>query len=253
MKKLSFSVLLLLTLFSCGEVELSAEKIDLERYVQLEKKLTTEFNNLAAGLRNIPSDLNDKNAVLNVAKNTYGQSSELYKVFLNSYEYQVNVSSNGRTAEEVINLTPVQEERITQILNHIPNTYSLEDFLIYLDDQFTIIANQPRMLMSDKDFLLSYIVSYKSTLVFINTNIDLINAGFEDPSFGGRTQGWWDSWGKCAAGIIGGAGSVGIGYALAGAGAGTIVLPVVGTVAVAVVAGVAGAVFGGLAGAAAAC
>lgn len=253
MKKLSLFLLFSVVLFACGETELSDQKLDLNRYIQLEKTLTTDFNNLSSGLRNIPSNLNDKNAVISVVKNTYGSDTELYHTFLNFYENQISISTNGRSAEELINLTPVQEARITQILNHIPNTYSLEEFLVYLDDQFNIIANEPRMLASDKDFLLSYIVSYKTTLVFINTNADLIDAGFEDPSFGGRTQGWWDSWGKCAAGIIGGAGSVGIGYALAGAGAGTVVLPVVGTVSVAVVAGVAGAVFGGLAGAAAAC
>jgi hypothetical protein len=253
MKKLSLFFLFSAMLFACGETGLSDEKLDLDRYIQLEKTLTTDFSNLATRLRNVPSNLNDKDAVIDVVKDTYGKDSELYNVFLNFYEKQINISSSGRSAEVVINLTPVQEERITQILNHIPITFNLEEFLIYLDDQFSLIANQPRMLASDKDFLLSYIVSYKATLVFINTNIDLINTGFEDPSFGGRTQGWWDSWGKCAAGIIGGAGSVGVGYALAGAGAGTVILPVVGTVSVAVVAGVAGAVFGGLAGAAAAC
>lgn len=253
MKKLSLFALFLFVLFSCSETDLSDKELNLERYIQLEKNLATDFNNLATGLRNIPSTLNDKDAVIDVVKKTYGQDSELYNVFLSFYENQISIYSNGRTAEEVINLTPVQEERIVQILNHIPNTSSLEEFLTYLDNQFNIIANEPRMLASDKDFLLSYIVSYKQTLLFINTNIDLIIAGFEDPSIGGRTQGWWDSWGKCAAGIIGGAGSVGVGYALAGAGAGTVVLPVVGTVSVAVVAGVVGAVFGGLAGAAAAC
>ena len=68
-----------------------------------------------------------------------------------------------------------------------------------------------------------------------------------------HATGWWKSWGKCAAGIVGGAGSVGLGGFLGGAAVGTVTLPVVGTVSAAVVGGVGGAIFGGLAGAASAC
>ncbi|MTI89256.1 MAG: bacteriocin [Balneolaceae bacterium] len=64
---------------------------------------------------------------------------------------------------------------------------------------------------------------------------------------------WWDSWGRCAAGTLGGAGL----GALSGAGVGgagcTVVLPIVGTVACGTVGGVVGGVSGALAGAAAAC
>ncbi len=58
------------------------------------------------------------------------------------------------------------------------------------------------------------------------------------------TKGWWASWGKCVAGILGGAGTEG----LAGAAVGSVV-PGLGTAAGAVV----GAVSGGLTGAALAC
>ncbi|HEK22317.1 MULTISPECIES: hypothetical protein [unclassified Mucilaginibacter] len=56
--------------------------------------------------------------------------------------------------------------------------------------------------------------------------------------------GWWSSWGKCAAGIVGGAGIGGLGGAAAGS-----AVPVLGTGAGAVV----GVIAGGLSGAAAAC
>ena len=55
---------------------------------------------------------------------------------------------------------------------------------------------------------------------------------------------WWTSWGKCAAGILGGAGLGSLGGAAAGS-----AVPVLGTAAGAV----AGAIAGGLSGAAAAC
>ena len=56
--------------------------------------------------------------------------------------------------------------------------------------------------------------------------------------------GWWASWGKCAAGILGGTGTGG----LAGAGIGSVV-PGLGTAAGAVIGGISG----GLTGAVAAC
>lgn len=63
-------------------------------------------------------------------------------------------------------------------------------------------------------------------------------------TIGYTTFGWWDSWGKCAAGTAGGAGT----GALGGAGVGSAV-PVIGTT----IGGVIGGVSGALTGAAAAC
>lgn len=57
-------------------------------------------------------------------------------------------------------------------------------------------------------------------------------------------SGWWSSWGKCTAGILGGTGTGGLGGAAAAS-----VIPGLGTVAGAII----GGVCGGLAGAAAAC
>ena len=60
----------------------------------------------------------------------------------------------------------------------------------------------------------------------------------------GLTRGWWAKWGKCAAGIAGGALTAGLGGAVAGS-----ALPLLGTTAGAII----GAIGGGLGGAAAAC
>lgn len=62
--------------------------------------------------------------------------------------------------------------------------------------------------------------------------------------FGFVNYGWWDSWGRCAAGTIGGTG----GGAIGGAAAGTVV-PILGNGVGAIVGGVSG----GLTGAAASC
>lgn len=65
--------------------------------------------------------------------------------------------------------------------------------------------------------------------------------------------GWWDSWGKCAADIVGGIGSGGLGGAAVGGVGCTVVLPIIGTVACGVVGGVIGGVSGGLLGAVVGC
>jgi hypothetical protein len=77
----------------------------------------------------------------------------------------------------------------------------------------------------------------KKNILFMNS---LSLSQMEEISGGG----WWASWGKCAAGIVGGAGLGG----LAGGAAGS-VIPVLGT---GIGAGI-GAVSGALSGAAAAC
>ena len=66
-------------------------------------------------------------------------------------------------------------------------------------------------------------------------------------------SGWWDCWGRCAAGIVGGAGLGALGGAAVAGGGSTVVLPIVGTVACGTVGAVAGGVFGGLAGASQSC
>lgn len=66
-------------------------------------------------------------------------------------------------------------------------------------------------------------------------------------------ESWWDSWGKCATSIIGGAVTGATTLGLAGAAVGTVALPVVGTVAGGTVGAVGGAVGGALTGAVAGC
>jgi hypothetical protein len=66
-------------------------------------------------------------------------------------------------------------------------------------------------------------------------------------------SGWWDCWGRCAAGRVGGAGLGALGgAAVAGRGC-TVVLPIVGTITCGTVGTVAGGLFGGLAGASQSC
>ncbi|WP_460540821.1 hypothetical protein [Echinicola sediminis] len=61
----------------------------------------------------------------------------------------------------------------------------------------------------------------------------------------GDNESWWDSWGKCAAAVLGGAGGAALAGAYLPAAGCTVVLPLVGTVAC----GTAGAVVGDVSGA----
>ena len=61
-----------------------------------------------------------------------------------------------------------------------------------------------------------------------------------------HASGWWKSWGKCAAGTIGGAGSGALAGAFLPAVGCTVVLPVIGTVACGTVGDIVGGVSGGL-------
>lgn len=66
-------------------------------------------------------------------------------------------------------------------------------------------------------------------------------------------DGWWQDWGKCTAGIVGGAGAGATAGALGGEAAGAVMVPVIGSVPGAVIGAAGGIVFGGLSGAAASC
>lgn len=77
--------------------------------------------------------------------------------------------------------------------------------------------------------------------------------GEDDDDQEEECSGWWQCWGKCVAGILGGAATGALTFGFAGAAVGTITLPVVGTVSAGTVGAVAGGVAGGLTGATTSC
>lgn len=75
----------------------------------------------------------------------------------------------------------------------------------------------------------------------------------EDDDEDDECSGWWQCWGKCVTGILGGAATGALTFGFAGAAVGTITLPVLGTVSAGTVGAIAGGVAGGLTGAASSC
>jgi len=240
MKNLFKNSLLLLTglliVTSCTEeATLTQPELSLARYEQLSKTLENDFNQVASQLRDRNSNFSDKGSVVNAAEILYGKESDGFSAFLNSFN---NVSSsNGRVNNE---LTTFQQQSVEGIISALSDYSSLSEFQLFLDERFEYFSNQT-LDTNDKDFILMYIVSYKVSLDFVANNLDLFSSASSE---NGRVQGWWSSWGKCAAGIVGGAGLGALGGAAAGS-----VIPLLGTVA----GGIVGGISGGLSGAAAAC
>lgn len=250
MKKLKTILLLIVTLItiSCNDSGIAPKAdLDLTRYSALRQTLVKDYDALSTGLRSANSKIGNESTILNIAGTHYGKSSNEYSFFINSYSNLRN-SSNNRLAS-FGSLSQAQKERIQQIIESINEFGSLSDYQTYLDSQFNAIVAED-LSLTDKDFLLTYIVSYKVTLDFVENNSDLLASTNQ---VNGRTQGWWDDWGKCAAGIVGSAITTGATLGLGGAAVGTVALPVVGTVSGAAVGAVAGAIGGALVGAATFC
>ena len=106
-----------------------------------------------------------------------------------------------------------------------------------------------RIAESEKQPVLLLITSQQAAIEFIDNNQDLFRA----QPIGVKSGGWWKSWGKCSASILGGAISLGTTGLLGGASVGTVVLPIVGSVSGAIVGGIGGLIGGALTGAVAGC
>lgn len=120
-----------------------------------------------------------------------------------------------------------------------------------------LLINDENVSVEDKlDF-----INMKESLLFIADNHEFIEDNLlakvgkkvVPPNKVEKPKSWWNSWGKCVAGTLGGAITGGGAGLIGGAVAGTVALPVIGTVSLGTVGGVLGAVGGGLTGAAASC
>ncbi len=83
----------------------------------------------------------------------------------------------------------------------------------------------------------------------------IVNPSSHDQSPGDKAvpYGWWKDWGKCAAGIAGGAVSGATTVGLGGAAVGAVTIPIAGSVPGGAIGAVGGGIGGGLTGAVAAC
>lgn len=226
-----FSVLLILVISSCKKESNSKQDIDISRYTNLSKVLTYDLNSIGNKVRESKGNFLDPKSVLNVAEKYYCAESEEFDSFQQSFNL---AKSNSVKSDE---LTALQAKGVYEITVALATSSSALDFTKFLNTKFDEVLNS-NLEIQDKDFLLMYITSYVAGIEFINNNLDIISPKVF------QSKGWWDSWGKCAAGIVGGV----IGGGLVGGAAGS-VIPILGTTGGLIVGGIGG----GLAGAAEYC
>lgn len=226
------------SLVSCNDENdpSASEEVNQLSYEEFSSQLNRDFYGISTGLKSSRSNFSDKAIVTNVAEKYFGEESPALSAFLENY---TNASeSNGRTAHYT-DMSDFQKQATTEIVDAIDDFSSLNEFQDFLDVKFESYVNMD-LAEDEKNFIVLYILAYQSSLNFVDHNQDLFQVSSND----GRVQGWWDDWGKCAAGTIGGVLTGG----LAGAGVGSVV-PIIGTTA----GGIVGAIGGGLTGAAASC
>lgn len=179
----------------------------------------------------------------------YNEKPEELNAFLNSY-------NTSKLKSKGVNLD-VFDSEVLSVINDIEiglsNSKGFDDFIQFLEIKFddVFLSNIER---ENKEQLLKYIISYKVAMQFIQDNYDILKVnqnlyGLKSDEEGG----WWENWGRCAAGVLGGAGAGGLTFGLAGAAIGTIAVPGLGTVSAGLVGAIGGAISGGLTGAAASC
>lgn len=198
----------LFTIISCNH-EIPINSISVNEYNERDLIVKT-INDLYASRLDVTEDM----IKVQLAKNL--NNDEILECTASKSEPKQIAQNLLDLTEKLINLDPL-------------STSSKEEYIVTLIQ----ILNNDKQSITDTEFELI------NVSIFIASHI--IDVYLQEEFI---TKGWWDSWGKCAAGITGGT----LGGGLAGGAAGS-VLPVLGTTAGAIV----GAISGGLTGAAAAC
>jgi hypothetical protein len=220
---------------SCQKEESNSELNNENKYSELALMLKNDLEDIGQNLREQKSTFSSQDIVISAAEQQFSDDPKAYDAFLIAYDKAINNSYLKSTVNnEVIN-TVIDEIEVGLI-----NSSGSNEFINFLQSKFDEVSTS-QMQIENKDFLLQYIVSYKISIEFINNNLDII--AYQNSQLK-STQGWWGSWGRCAAGIVGGAGLGALGGGAAGS-----VIPVLGTTAGLIVGGIAG----GLSGAAASC
>ncbi|MCG8476485.1 MAG: hypothetical protein MI784_13535 [Cytophagales bacterium] len=220
--------------------------------------------------------LNDRNAVFAVSENVTWNTLE-HKELVTT-DQRISLASARKNVIEPMSLAQVLAsqdltDKQREILGQIEEARIESGSYIEFSNRLATIHNGIVENVSKEDQVLLYSVT--STLYYgleaINKlversilpgspeqgNMTLAHLKIKIPSAIAESESgsgsWWSSWGKCAAGIIGGVGSGALAGASFGGAGCTVVLPLVGTVACGAVGGVVGGISGGLLGAVGGC
>lgn len=238
-RKIVIALILMLgstTFMSCEKTKNNASQIDETKYLEFAAILKNDLAIIGQSLRDKNGTFNSQDIILTTAKKHFSDKPKTLDAFLIQY----NKSSNNIQLKNTEN-NEIINSFIREIEIGLINSKGANEFTDFLQVKFDEILNDD-IQFENKDYLLQYIISYKVSVEFLNNNLDLIN--LDEQQLKSIQYSWWDSWGQCAAGILGGAGMGALGGAAAAS-----VIPILGTIAGAI----AGGIFGGLSGAAAAC
>jgi len=215
---------------SSNNTTIDKDNLDNEsKYAELESLINNDLNQIAQELRSKKSNFNSQSDVTSAAESLYSNNNEILTSFISNYSNTINHQNTKNGYSD--NVTNV----INEIEINLNNSTDPLSFITFLETKFNEIEAS-NLKDDEKDLLLQYIVIYKASITFMGNNQDLISTD--------QKAGWWSSWGKCAASIVGGAAIGGLGGAAAGS-----VVPGIGTVA----GGIVGVIGGGLSGAGAGC
>lgn len=238
---LKFSIVFFFTLFisSCSEDENTIENSPITANIESINKIINGFDNtLKFSQKQNTTDYTILNDYFLQSLNESG---------LDVFESTTNISaknSNNNTFSDEYNSFAAEIAEANTFITQ-------NDYLSHLNQlknnvlSSTITVEEKQQLI-DKIAFMNAFVDWMGTLESQNTNKSSFLAKSD-------CDGWWDCWGRCAAGTIGGAGLGALGGAALGGGGCTVVLPVIGTVACGTVGAVVGGVSGVLAGAASSC
>lgn len=185
---------------------------------------------------------NDMNSEIEIQKNLQNSIKELYPLRFNLTNKIIveNLNENFKNCE-IIDLLESKSVTSSNISDsailvleelkaiEVSNFSTKEEYIKSLNN---LLDNKISGLSQDEYSNLKFAVDISSYIIDIYLEQKI------------QTKGWWEDWGKCAAGIVGGAGLGALGGAATGS-----AVPVLGTTAGAIVGGISG----GLSGAAAAC
>ncbi|WP_286744436.1 hypothetical protein [Roseivirga sp. UBA1976] len=229
--KLTLSICLLIFVLNC-ENRQDDKPITLikENYQAFADVYSQNLNKIASGLRSSNSTFANSNRVISVVEDLLEE--EIVNNFKNNYSRflsesnRSSVSGNSSQQFSLESLNEIQKQYVDDILISINNYENEDAYLSYLDTKFESIYGSENLELSDKDFLLTYLVIFKASITFLRDNPDLIpqannsgasasEHGLNDTRAGFRD--WFERNLKCVAGVAGSAISFGLGGCAAGA------------------------------------
>lgn len=266
-KSLFFSLLLLAFVVSCDRKQDQLEPST--NYNQISQELESNLSFMAQELRNQNANFSDLKIVNEVALQNVdlinkSQQSFTESEFIEAFERSLKLveSIDARSEPQVVYVSEFFYNLIHDINELWIQSDGFVEYLENLNIKKESILNSD-LKESDKETAVIYLSSQIASIDFVLENTDLVSPDLissngrisqdecnkQITSVAECEQSWWDSWGKCAAGIVGGAGVAAIGGCSVGAqvGLGFASIPGCG------VGAILGGIFGGLGGAAATC